>query len=83
MSFLGRIYEYARQLVTLKDLAEKNQREIEELRSEVRDITNAVRHLGYQIKLLEEREGHERKQLSLELENRLLRFEKRLPPGDA
>ena len=42
---------------------------------------SAVERLAYEIHRVSDKEGHEREQLALRLENELLKFERRLPPA--
>ena len=44
-------------------------------------LTEAVRHLAYDLRYSLNDEKHEREKLMLKLENELLRFERRLPPA--
>lgn len=49
-------------------------------RDELRRLTAAVERLAYEIHRVSERETSEREKLILQLENRLLKSEKPLPP---
>jgi len=49
------------------------------MRDEMRRLTAAVERLAYEIHRVSERETSEREKLVLQLENRLLKFEKSLP----
>lgn len=71
----------AKRLLALAEDTKRNQVEIKELRDEMRRLTAAVERLADEIHRVSEREGSEREKLILELENRLLKFEKLLPPG--
>ena len=51
------------------------------MRQEIQKLNEAVQHLAYEIQRGRENEAHERQNLTLRLENVLLKFERRLPPG--
>ena len=74
------ILDMARRLFVLAEDTKRNQGEIKELRDEMRRLTAAVERLAYEIHRISERETSEREKLILQLENRLLKFEKPLPP---
>jgi predicted nucleic acid-binding Zn-ribbon protein len=75
------ILELAKRLFMLAEDTKRNRDEIRELREEVRRLTGAVERLAYETRRVSDKEGHERKQLALRLENELLKFERRLPPA--
>jgi predicted nucleic acid-binding Zn-ribbon protein len=76
-------YEYARRLFTLKDQTDKNTEEIKELRQELKQLSEVVREVVYEIRRMKDNEAHEREKLALRLENMLLRSERGLPPPDS
>ena len=57
--------------------------DVNDLRQQVLDLTRAVERLAYEIHRVSEREESARKMMALELENEMLKFERRLPPGTA
>ena len=59
----------------VKDL----QRDFNELRREVRDMARGFDRLAYEIRRVSDNEAQERKMMALQLENDLLKFERRLP----
>jgi chromosome segregation ATPase len=73
----------ARQLVTLMQDVQKLTAEQKEFRQELRALIDIVRQLKYEQQRDREKATHEREKLLLRLENALLRFERRLPPGCA
>jgi hypothetical protein len=75
------ILDMAKRLFVLAEDTKRNRDEIKELRDEVRRLTAAVERLAYEIHRISERETGEREKLMLQLENRLLKFEKLLPPN--
>jgi predicted nucleic acid-binding Zn-ribbon protein len=81
-----KFYEVVTTVVTLAEDLKQNREEIKEIRQELRDLTAAVVRLQSDLEHTKEREATERKVLSLELQNMLIRFEqhieRRLPPPD-
>ena len=49
------------------------------LRREVQDLAHGFERLAYELRHVRESEAQERKYLALQLENELLKFERRLP----
>lgn len=76
------IFDMAKRLVLLAEDTKRNSEEIKELRDEVRRLSAAIERLAYELHRVSDRETHEREQLVLRLENKLLQFEKSLSPGD-
>ena len=68
----------AKRLLILAEDTKRNHDEIKELREEVRRLAAAFERLAFEIRRVSERDEHEREKLVLQLENRLLRFEKLL-----
>ena len=56
-------------------------KEVTELREEMDDVQRALNQLVHNFELLSERERFEREKHLLQLENAVLRLERRLPPG--
>lgn len=86
------IFEILRQLLTLTESTQKNTSDIKELRQAVKELSDstdekfqelrsAIERLAFEIQRISERETHEREKLILQLENRLLRQERGLPPA--
>lgn len=73
------ILDMAKRLFVLAEDTKRNHDEIKELRAEMRRLTAAVERLAYEIHRVSERETSEREKLILQLDNRLLKFEKLLP----
>ena len=90
---LKQIIELATQFFSLAKDVEQNKSDIKDveqevkdlrqdlndLRREVRDLARAVEGLAYEIRRVGEHEAQERKLTVLQLENALLKFERRLP----
>ena len=51
------------------------------MKMEIKEINAAIQRLAYEIQRTRENDQHEREKLALRLENELLKFERRLPPG--
>lgn len=75
------IFDMAKRLFMLSEDTKRNREENKELREEVRRLASAFERLAYEIHRISDKEQHERKQLGLQLENRLLQFEKLLSSG--
>lgn len=74
-----KLYEVVSRLFALTQKVERHDKEILGLRQEVKDLTAVVQRLVYEIQRISDRETHERDKMQLQLENQLLRFERRLP----
>ena len=77
------LYALALQLVTLMQDVQKLKAEQKAFRQELRALIDIVRQLKYEQQRDRENATHEREKLLLRLENALLRFERRLPPGSS
>ncbi len=51
------------------------------LRHEAQDLARGMERLAYEIRRVADNDAHERQVIALQLENTLLKFERRLPPG--
>jgi hypothetical protein len=72
-----KLYEFGKQLLTLKSQVEKNTQDIKDLRQDLKVLTAAVQKLAYTVRLNSENDSHEREKLVLRLENALLKIERR------
>jgi hypothetical protein len=70
-------------LVTLMQDVQKLKADHKEFRQELRDLLDIIRHLKFEPQRDRENATHEREKLLLRVENALLRFERRLPPGSS
>jgi archaellum component FlaC len=75
------IWKVAKSLVTLADKLDKYHTEIEKIREELRDLTIIVHALAQDIRNSKEQAAQRHENLLLEIENRLLKYEKALPPA--
>jgi predicted nucleic acid-binding Zn-ribbon protein len=76
-----KIWDLLSKVATLTKDTDRNSQEIKEIRTDIRDIYSKLERLAYEIQKTREEDRHEREKLALRLENVLLKFEKRLPPG--
>jgi predicted nucleic acid-binding Zn-ribbon protein len=80
-------FELFRQVLTVTEDTQRNRAEIKELREQVQALSLTVQRLVAEIERVRSEDKHEREKLVLQLDNALLRFERRLPPirseGDA
>ena len=67
-------------LFLVRDTRE-NKEAIEQLRREMHELVSTVEKLSFEVQRLNDREKLEREKLVLQLENALLKIERRLPPG--
>ena len=79
MTFLGFAFGYAKRLAASIELTDKHSEDIEELRQQVADLARGMEQLHAELAQLRLESRLEREKLVLQLENALLRFEKRLP----
>lgn len=68
----------------VRDLSHKAEQEVRDIRQEfardVRELRTATERLAYELQRVSERDEAERQKLILQLENQMLRFERRLAP---
>jgi len=76
-----KLSDLARSLLTFGEALQQNRADIKELQHEVRQISTALQLLAREVQHSRESERQEREKIILQLENRLLKFERRLPPG--
>ena len=73
---MKQLSELIRSAFLLTHDVQENRREIEDVRRELAEVEDKL----HQLALLLQQERCEREKLALQLENVLLRFERRLPP---
>ena len=76
---LKQIVEYVLDLLNTARDTRSNKEAIAQLRREFDELTKAVERISFQLRGLREEERLEREKLVLQIENALLRMEKRLP----
>ena len=74
--FLG----LARFLFSYSEKLERSGRRIDELQRDMTDVIKSIEILTLKIEHIQESQRAEHEKLLLQLENQLLKFEKRLPP---
>jgi septal ring factor EnvC (AmiA/AmiB activator) len=89
------VFDYAKEIVFLSRETQENKSDIKELKTEIRELRAEVKQLradfnnlvllvqqfSFDIQNVSKREKAERKNLALQLENEMLKFERRLPQG--
>ncbi len=79
---LKQLYELAKQLLSLTRDTEDNKSQIREVQQQIKTLTAVAQRLEYELRQLREHDAHEREKMALQLENAMLRFERRLMSGD-
>ncbi len=79
---LKQILELAKRLLLLTRETEENKAQIKKLQEQMESVMTAIRQLTFEVHQLRDQETHEREKMALQLENAMLRFERRLPAGD-
>jgi len=77
-----RFFEVMRQVILLTDKTERNANDIAKLQESMKDLTLALEQLRYELYSVRDKNEHERSMIQLRLENQLLKFERRLKPGE-
>jgi hypothetical protein len=75
-----KLLEYFRTYLFLAHDVQQNRKDIIELQGGVRDLTELVKALQYEIRSLREEMAYDREMQALRLENAFLKFERLLPP---
>jgi len=70
----------ARFLFSYSEKLERSERRIDELQRDMTDVIKSIEILTLKIEHIQESQRAEHEKLLLQLENQLLKFEKRLPP---
>lgn len=76
-----KISDLAKSLFTFGEALQQNRADVKELQREVRQISTALQLLAREVQHMRESERQEREKTALQLENQLLKFERRLPPA--
>jgi chromosome segregation ATPase len=82
MSLVSDFFSLAKRVVNLADDLKRYQEEIKEVRKELRDLTLAVHGIAQELRHAKERGEDAHTRILLEVENRLLKLGRELPPGD-
>ncbi len=75
------LVESARKLLSLKEDTEKNTADLKAQRQDLDRLAAFVVELTYEVRRMQENQAHENEKTILRLENRLLRFERRMLAG--
>ena len=75
-----KLYEALTSLFMLTQRVDRLEKQGEAMRRDIHDLQLAVERLAHEIRHVSEHDRHEREKLVLQLENAMLRFERRLPP---
>ncbi len=75
------IIEFIGNLLFLYRNTQENTEAISQLRREMHEMADNFEKLSFEVQRINDREKLEREKLVLQLENALLRIERRLPPG--
>lgn len=78
-----KLWELASTLLTLARDLQQYRQDQKEIRKELRDLTIIVHALAQDTKNAKEQLAQRHENLLLEIENRLLKYEKALPPASA
>jgi hypothetical protein len=83
MSLWRDLAELVQRVLTLGRELEQNRTDIKEIRQELRDLTIIVHALAQDNKNSKEQAAQRHENLLIELENRLLKYDRSLPPAKA
>jgi hypothetical protein len=75
---LRQLVDWAASLIFLARDTSENKRAVAELTERVEGLTDQIRDLALEFRLFTEREKHEREKFMLQVENAILRLERRL-----
>jgi uncharacterized protein YoxC len=81
MTFISDFFNLAKRVVGLADDLQRYQDEIKEVRKELRDLSLAVHGIAQELRHTKERGEDAHARILLEVENRLLKLGRELPPS--
>jgi peptidoglycan hydrolase CwlO-like protein len=76
-----KIADLTKLVFSFGETLQQNRSDIKELQREVRQLTTALQLLAQEVRHTRETQQSEQEKTLLRLENELLKFERRLPPG--
>jgi len=76
----AKVLAFAKSLILYVDELKQARRDIDSLQDDMRRVMQAVDRLTYQMEYLQKSQVDFEKNILLQFENQLLKFEKRLPP---
>lgn len=74
------IFDTAKRVLLLTEQTARNRKDIEDMQRQMKVMSAAIERLAYEIRRVSDKDESEREKMRLQLENMLLRFERRLPP---
>jgi hypothetical protein len=77
---LKQLFEFTRHALYLQRDLQQIKEDVAELERGLERTNDALRRLAAEVERINQRETFEREKMFLQLENALLRFERRLPP---
>jgi hypothetical protein len=77
--YISRVIFLQRDVADLKTSDTDIRQELKDVRSELKDLTLGLHHLLHEVQRLHDRLDHETKQTRLQIDNEMLKFERRLP----
>jgi archaellum component FlaC len=83
MASLSDLINSLRSIIVISEEVKRQGEEIKSIRTELRDLTIIVHALAQEIKNSKDKNEQRHENLLLEIENRLLKHEKALPPAKA
>jgi conjugal transfer/entry exclusion protein len=83
MSWWSDFASLVQRILTLSRELDQQRADIKEMQTQIRDLTAIVRALAQENKHSKEQAEQRHENLLLEIDNRLLKFEKALPPARA
>jgi conjugal transfer/entry exclusion protein len=83
MSWWSDLAAFAQRVLTLSRELDQQRADIKEMQTQIRDLTAIVRALAQENRHAKEQADQRHENLLLEIDNRLLKYEKALPPARA
>ncbi len=80
---LKQLFDVVKEILGLSQDVKRHEAQVRELQDEMKAVTASLRDLTFELRRKRENEAHEREKMALYLENALLRFERRLTPGES
>ncbi|MDQ3747483.1 MAG: hypothetical protein M3367_00495 [Acidobacteriota bacterium] len=76
-----KIYNALSTLITIGVEVEKHEKEIDLLRTEMRQVSAMLHEVLAELRNVKQQRESDRREVNLFVENEMLKFERRLPPG--
>ncbi len=78
-----RIYNALATLLTISIKVERHEKEVDRLNSDMREMAGTLREILVMVRNISTERESERREIALYIENQMLKFERRLPVGNA